>query len=140
MTRPLQFLTRDDETLLRKRGTKLRYSPGDAIIRAGTPVTGLCVVWEGRVRMELNDRTGEAALVRIDPAHIFGEDALLGDQRARISVVAEDEVQADVVDGRVIRELVAAYPEFGTRLFRALASALFERLSRMAERAAPPFP
>jgi CRP-like cAMP-binding protein len=118
---------------------RLRYSPGDAIIRAGAVVSGLCVIWEGRVRVELNDRTGPAALALIEPAHIFGEDALLGEEPARFSIVAEDEVHADVIDGRVIRELVAGCPAFATRFFRSLASLLFERLSRIAEKAAPPF-
>ena len=74
------------------------------------------------------------------PAHIFGEGTLLGDERARISIVAEDEVRADVIDGVAIRELIAARPDFATRLFRSVASALVERMSRLAERAAPPFP
>ena len=84
-------------------------------------------------------RSGEEALAFIEPAHIFGEGTLLGDERARISIVAEDEVRADVVDGVVIRELMAARPDFATRLFRSVASALVERMARLAERAAPPF-
>jgi len=140
MTRPLEFLSDDDEVLLRSTGMQLRYSPGDAIIKAGTAVPGLFVVWHGRVRIELNDRSGLEALAFIEPAHIFGEGTLLGDERARISIVAEDEVRADVIDGVAIRELIAARPDFATRLFRSVASALVERMSRLAERAAPPFP
>jgi len=49
-------------------------------------------------------------------------------------------VRADVIDGVAIRELIAARPDFATRLFRSVASALVERMSRLAERAAPPFP
>jgi len=77
MTRPLEFLSDDDEVLLRSTGIQLRYSPGDAIIKAGTAVPGLFVVWHGRVRIELNDRSGQEALAFIEPAHIFGEGTLL---------------------------------------------------------------
>jgi len=140
MHHSLGFLTPEDETLLSLRGMRLRYSPGDAIIRAGAVVSGLCVIREGRVRLELNDRTGPAALALIEPGHILGEGALFGEECARFSVVAEDEVHADVVDGRVINELVAHSPDFATRLFHSLARSLLERLTRVAENAAPRFP
>lgn len=135
----LQLLTTEDQRLLRHAGAALRYSPGDVLIRAGTPVNGVVVLWEGQVRLELNDRSGTAALASVGPVHIFGENALLGDEMAPISVVAESAVEAQVIDVRAMREMIAEHPEFAVRLYLWLATGLLERLARVAEFAAPPF-
>jgi CRP-like cAMP-binding protein len=134
-----ELLTADDHRILRSAGAALRYSPGDILIRAGSPVNGVVVLWGGRVRLELNDRSGEEALALIGPVHIFGEHALLGEDVAPMSVVAEDEVEAQVIDVRTLRQMIAVNPDFATRLYRWLASGLSERLSRVAEFVAPPF-
>ena len=139
MTDTSQFLTTDDQRLLRDTGAALRYSPGDVLIRAGSPMNGVVVLWGGRVRLELNDRNGDEALASIGPVHIFGESALLGEEFAPISVVAETDVEAQIIDVRAMREMIASNSGFATRLYRWLARGLSERLSRVAEFAAPPF-
>jgi CRP-like cAMP-binding protein len=132
-------MTADDQGLLRGVGAAVRYSPGDVLIRAGSPVNGVVVLWDGQVRLELNDRNGNEALASVGPLHIFGEHALLGEDVAPISVVAESEVEAQIIDVRAMQEMIASHPDFATRLYRWLASGLSERLSRVAECAAPPF-
>ena len=76
----------------------------------------MVVVWNGRIRFELNDRRGDAALGVIDPVYIIGEGRLLAEQRHRLSVVAAEEVDANLIDGRLLREHGRCEP----RLRRAL--------------------
>ena len=139
MSNALPFLTEDDLRLIRSAGIRLHYSRGDALARSGTPIDGMVVVWSGRVRFELNDRRGDAALGVIDPVHVIGEGWLLGEEQHRLSVMAAEEVDANVIDGRLLREMVDASPVFAARLFRALASVLADRCVRLAETTAPPF-
>ena len=139
MPRTLPFLNEDDLSLVRNAGIQLHYSPGDALVRSGAPIDEMVVVWNGRVRFELNERRGDAALGVIEPVHIIGEGRLLGEERHRLSVVAADELEANLIDGRLLLELVDASPAFAARFFRALASVLAERCVRLAETTAPPF-
>jgi CRP-like cAMP-binding protein len=134
----LPFLTPDDEGLLRSAGTRLHYSRGDLLARKGTPVGGMVIVRDGRVRFELNDRRGACALAVMEPVHLIGEGTLLGGEREHLSVFAEDEVDAEVIDGRLLREIVDGNSGFAARLFRAIASALADRCAQMARTAAPP--
>ena len=131
-------LTADDEGLLRSSGTPLHYSRGDVLARKDTTMGGLIIVRNGRVRLELNDRRGACALAIMEPIHIIGEGVLLGGEREHLSIFAEDEVEAEVIDGRVLREMVGASPAFAARLFRAIASVLADRCAQMARTAAPP--
>lgn len=118
----------------------LSYSPGDVLLRAGASSGDVIVLRSGRVRLERHDRTGSDALAWIDAVHVFGEGCLLGGGALALSVVADDEVEADVIDASRLRELMDARPAFAIRLLRAIAGALHERVSRLAESAAPPFP
>src|SRR5947207_2048563 len=102
MSGALPFLTADDEDLLHSAGTQLHYSRGDLLARKDTTMGGMVLVRKGRVRLELNDRRAACALAVMEPIHLIGEGVLLGGEREPLSVFAEDDVEAEVIDGHVL--------------------------------------
>ncbi|MCW5891219.1 MAG: cyclic nucleotide-binding domain-containing protein [bacterium] len=117
-------------------GTRLVYSAGDVLVREGAPATSLYVLRRGTVRLERRGRQDEAALAWLGPADVVGEGAVLGAAEAALTAVAESEVHVDVLDTRVLGEVVATRPGFAARFFRGVAHALHERLGSVARREA----
>jgi CRP-like cAMP-binding protein len=132
--RTLRYLTPEDDQLLGEAGTRLVYSEGDVLVREGAPMTALYVLRRGIVRLERGGRQEDDALAWLGPNDVLGEGAVLGSDEAALTAVAESEVHVDVVDQRVLGEIVAAKPGFAARFFRGLAHALHERLGNVARR------
>lgn len=134
VTRTLRYLTPEDDRLLGELGTRLVYSEGDVLVREGMPIDTLYVLRRGTVRLERRGRQEEAALAWLGPTDVFGEDAVLGGEEAALTAVAESEVHVDVLDTRVLGEIVAARPAFAARFFRGVAHALHARLGTLSRR------
>ena len=131
VTRSLRYLTPEDDQLLGDVGTRLIYSPGDVLVRAGTPLGTLLVVRRGTVRIHVGDDPESEPICRLPAVDLIGEGVLLGAPTAPLTAIAESELQADVLDGRVLEEIIATRPGFAARLFRAVAHALHVRLTRL---------
>lgn len=135
MSPTLRYLTPEDDRLLGDLATRLVYSAGDVLVREGTRATAVYVLRRGTVRLERRGRHREdAALAWLGPADVVGEGAVLGEEDAALTAVAESEVHADVLDGRALGEIVATRPGFAARFFRGIAHALHERLGSVARR------
>ena len=128
MRRSLRYLTPEDDQLLGDLGTRIIYSPGDVLIRGGAPITALYVLRRGTVRVDVPHGTAEG--VWLAATDVVGEDVLVGADAAALTIIAETEVHADVVDGRVLGEVLATRPGFTSRLLRGVAHSLYERLAR----------
>jgi CRP-like cAMP-binding protein len=128
----LRYLTEDDEEVLLASATRLAYSPGDVIVRGGGSVPAIFVLRSGRARVVLEGPTNGAPLVRLAPGDVFGESLLLPDEASCLAVLADDEVSADLIEGRAIEMLVASRPGFGLRFFRSLAGLLLRRVQQLA--------
>jgi CRP-like cAMP-binding protein len=132
---PPRYLSPEDDQLLGDLGTRLVYSPGDVIVREGVAIGALYVLRRGRSRLERRDEPDGDALGWLTAIDYVGEGALLGAPVAPFTVVAESEVHADMVDARVLGEVVATRYGFAARLYRSVAFKLHERLARvMSER------
>jgi len=129
--RSLRYLTPEDDQLLGDVGTRLVYSAGDVLVRAGTPLGTLLVLRRGIVRIQTGDDPEIGPICRLPAVDLIGEGVLLGALTASLTAVAESEIQADVLDGRVLEEIIATRPGFAARLFRAMAHALHVRLTHL---------
>ena len=129
MRRSLRYLTPEDDQLLGDLGTRIVYSPGDVLTRSGAPITALYVLRRGTVHVDVPH--GAADGVWLAATDVLGEGVLVGADVAAVTIVAETEVHADVVDGRVLGEVLATRPGFASRLLRGVAHSLYERLLRL---------
>jgi CRP-like cAMP-binding protein len=129
---PLRYLSPEDDQLLGDVAMRLVYSAGDVILREGTPSGALYVLRRGCTRLESREQPEPIAIGWLSAIDILGEGALLGSSVAPLTIVAESEVHADVVDARVLGELVATRYGFAARLYRSVAFALYERLVRLS--------
>lgn len=134
MSPTLRYLTPEDDQLLGDLGTRLVYSAGDVLVREGSPMTTLYVLRRGTLRLERRGRQDDDAVAWLGPTDVVGEGAVLGADEATLTVVAESEVHVDVLDRRVLGEIVATRPGFAARFFRGVAHALHERLGSLARR------
>jgi CRP-like cAMP-binding protein len=64
--------------------------------------------------------TFTSVIATLVPGDVCSEMAFLGDSRATAAVIAKDEVEVDVIWADDLRELVSAFPGFGTRFYRSL--------------------
>jgi CRP-like cAMP-binding protein len=128
----LRYLTFEDDQLLGDLATRLVYSPGDVLVRSGAPLRTLFVLRRGIVRIHAGDTgSDDDVLSRLSAVDLVGEAALLGESKASFTVVADSEVQADVLDVRLIQDVVAVRPGFAARFFRGISHLLHGRLARL---------
>ena len=73
-----------------------------------------------------------------DEGELFGEMSFLEEAGASASVVADDEVEVDVIPGEHVRRLLDSLPGFAARFYHSLAVTLSERLRRTSRTALPP--
>jgi CRP-like cAMP-binding protein len=130
----LRYLTPEDDQLLGDLAVRVAYSPGDVIVRAGSPFRTLLVLRRGTVRVRAEDEADDGAGCRLPAVDILGVCALLGEPNATMSIVAESEVQADALDLRLLDDIIATRPGFAARLFRGMAHVLHTRLARRSRR------
>lgn len=127
----LRYLTPEDDQLLGDVSTRLVYSPGDVIVRAGSPFRTLLVIRRGTVCVQPSEDGDDGAVCRLHAVDLLGIGALLGTPKATLDAVAESEVQADALDLRLLEDVIATRPGFAARLFRGLAHVLHVRLGRV---------
>jgi CRP/FNR family cyclic AMP-dependent transcriptional regulator len=101
---------------------------GQEIIKEGARVDHLYILRRGSASVELEGTTARAVIAVLSAGDVCGEMAFLGDSTANAAVVAKDEVEVDAIWADDLRELVAVFPGFGVRFYRALAVLLAQRL------------
>ena len=111
-----------------------RFMPGDMVIRAFTPRSGLFAIVSGRVQV-VRHRAGERDLVvaRLGSGELLGEFALLDDSPRSTSIVAEEEsdligfFRSDLVD------LIETRPGMGFKVLYRLAQSMSRRMLELMQ-------
>ena len=101
---------------------------GQEIIKEGARVEHLYILRRESASVELEGTTARAVIAILSAGDVCGEMVFLGDSTANAAVVAKDEVEVDAIWADDLRELVAVFPGFGVRFYRALAVLLAQRL------------
>jgi CRP-like cAMP-binding protein len=124
----LVFLTERDRQLLFGRARRQSYGRGQVVFTEGEEQPNLCVVRRGLVRVERQYDGQGIAVARYGPGDLLGEVAFLRRETARGSVIAEEEVELDVLAGKDVHELLAADAGLAARFYQSLALLLGTRL------------
>lgn len=99
------------------------FQAGEEILRQGQELEHLYLVSVGRVSMNIsavNGRRFQLGEVECD-YHIFGEMELFNDTHCQWSVVAEEQIEVDVICLKAISDLLIRRPEFTLFFASALA-------------------
>ncbi|WP_299017948.1 Crp/Fnr family transcriptional regulator [uncultured Photobacterium sp.] len=99
------------------------YQSGEEILRQGQVVEHLYLVSVGRVSMNIsavNGRRFQLGEVDCDH-HIFGEMELFNDTLCQWSVVAEEQIEVDVICLKAVADVLLKRPEFSLFFASALA-------------------
>jgi extracellular factor (EF) 3-hydroxypalmitic acid methyl ester biosynthesis protein len=128
---PFQFLTEADRKFLFEGARRARYRRGEFLFREGDTQPNLYALIQGWVRVERNYRGRGLAVARYGPGEVLGEIAFLEQQPAFGSVIAEEDVEADILDGRNIQVKLASDTGFASRFYQSLAVCLGQRLRQV---------
>jgi serine phosphatase RsbU (regulator of sigma subunit) len=94
-----------------------RCAAGEPIFQRGEPGTFMCVIAQGRVRIQLTAPDGQPLTIRLlGPGESFGEAALLDGGNRTADAVADDECWLLLLDTASFRHFLDAYPVFSVRL------------------------
>ncbi len=98
-----------------------RYSAGEAICREGDPGEEMFYLSAGTARVV----KGEREVGRLHPGDIFGEMAMLLEEKRTATVEAEPpEVEVAVISRKNFQTILGENPEFAAHLLKTLASRL----------------
>jgi|SRR5450432_1793613 CRP/FNR family cyclic AMP-dependent transcriptional regulator len=121
----LRYLTANDWALIADKATRVRFKKGERILQAGKQPAGVYLILKGSAKVHIAAATSAPAL---GPGEVCGEMSFLEDARASASVVAEDAVEAYLVDRATLQSLFELFPHLASRFYRSLAMNLSRRL------------
>jgi CRP-like cAMP-binding protein len=137
MEKVFKFLTKQDLALLLERGERVSYAKNETILEENSQRWAIFVIHKGLVRVEQAHLGRGIAVARLGEGDIFGEMSFLEERGASASIVAEEDVEVDVIEGPDIYSLIASVPGLSSRFYQSLAILLSERL-RQTTRQLPP--
>ena len=125
----LQFLTRNDWSLLRSKAQHLTFKLGDVIIQEASLGDAIYVIRKGSASVEVAQGKSNFKIADLGPDDVCGEMAFLERGRTSAMVIATDEfVEVDALRASDLLQLFEAFPGLGFRFYRSLAVVLARRL------------
>ena len=117
-----------DHSLLDRIGTRVDYSAGATLITQGERPGGLFLLLEGRVAISLRHGGGTVEVDQAGSGELLGEMSFLTDDSASASVVTCSPSRVLRIEREAVEREAASDPGFATRLYRAVARLIAERL------------
>ncbi|MCR9142157.1 MAG: cyclic nucleotide-binding domain-containing protein [bacterium] len=128
MEGPFNLLTENDWKQLLRNARRIAFKKDEVLIEEGATSKILYILREGYVRVDRNHDGQSLTYARLGPGELFGEMSFLEQADASASVIAEDDVEADAIDGPFLTSLLASEPGFSARFYNSLAVTLSHRL------------
>lgn len=128
MTNTLAMLVPDDWALLRRHASPATYQRGDVILEEGVRRRTLFIIREGTVRVEQSSQGQPITLAQLGFGEMFGEMSFVEDSVVSASIIADDRVVVDEIDGSALQSLLVSVPGFAVRFYHSLAVELSRRL------------
>jgi thioredoxin reductase (NADPH) len=114
-------LSDHDVTRLERFGTPRHYPKGTRILTAGEPGPGLVFIRHGAIGVSQGGDVGRReTIVEHGAGEFLGELSNLSDRPALVDAEAVAEVDALVLPGKALRDVLVQEAELGERLMRAL--------------------
>ena len=114
-------LSAADMARLERFGTARAWPKGASIVKAGEHAPGLVLLRQGRIRVAQGDGAGAREVItEHGPGEFLGELAQLSDRPALVDAEAVENVEALVLPGKALRDVLVQEAELGERLMRAL--------------------
>ncbi|MDT0382030.1 Crp/Fnr family transcriptional regulator [Streptomyces sp. DSM 42041] len=133
----LARLEAHDRAALLALGRRLRFAPGDALLRQHEPSTHVLFVLRGWTKVSSEAANGYEALLALrGPGDIVGEVAALSGRPRSATVRAMGEVQAVAVDQERFTAFLASTPHVALRLLSLTTDRMRDSDSRRLEFAA----
>ncbi|MFG2978102.1 Crp/Fnr family transcriptional regulator [Streptomyces sp. NPDC048331] len=106
-------------------GVRIRYTPGDVILREHEPSTHAILLLEGVAKVAVTAETGHEVILGLrEGPDIVGEMAALDGQPRSASVIAKTDVTASIVTADQLNGFLNAHPEVLRTLVRILTARL----------------
>jgi CRP/FNR family transcriptional regulator len=130
---PLFAALADDELALVAEAAELVHvGAGETIFREGDSSNSCYVIRSGHASAVREHPAGRAiSLARFGPGDVFGELAMLDDQRRSATVRALDELDALTIPGELMRRLLRERPEIAVRMVVTLGNKLRQTNERL---------
>ena len=124
------MLLPEEEIFLLRSSAQHLYRENEVIIRQMQPYSGIYVIVEGEVHVELDQGypSGPLNLARLGRGDIFGEMSFVDNEPTSANVIAKTDAEILVVDEDVIQSLLVGDPTFGKRFYHSIAATLASRL------------
>lgn len=100
------------------------FAAGERLVSQGGKGLAAFLILDGLVELTRDDGDGPRRLGDAGPGAFLGEIAMIADRPYSISAVARSPVQAVLIDRALFMRVAEEYPEFGARVFRAIAKRL----------------
>ena len=123
-----QLLTASDRDDLFREAPRKALQRGEILFRENEEQPNLYILRQGHVRVERLYQGRGLAVARYGPGDVIGEISYIQKQPAHGTVVAEEDVAIDVLEGRRIDGLLTSNPGFASRFYHSLALCLGDRL------------
>lgn len=114
-------------------GETLTYREGERLFEKGDEGDAAFVVINGSVNVLVPNDDGETAVATLSEREIFGEMAVLCDQRRSTAIAAMTDVEVLRLDRSVIMNLLQEFPHIALELLKVLASRLEATTQDLAE-------
>jgi CRP-like cAMP-binding protein len=121
----LRYLKPNDWALIADKASRVRFKKGDYLMQSGKQPDGVYLLLKGSAQVRIPYRDKHPSL---GPGEVCGEMSFLENGRASVSVVADEAVEAYLIDWATLQELFELFPHLGSRFYRSLATNLSRRL------------
>lgn len=105
-------------------GETLTYRSGERLFEQGDEGDAAYVIIEGEVDVLIPTERGETSVAILGPKEIFGEMAVLCDQRRSTAIAARTDLTVLRLDRTTIMRLLSEFPDISLELIRTLAHRL----------------
>jgi CRP-like cAMP-binding protein len=129
----LKYLTANDWALLRSIALRRVFKAREIIIAINSQPNALFILANGSATVEV--MRGQP-IAKLKAGDICGEMAFLENNAASASVVAETEVEAEVLEIGGVHRIFELYPHVQARFYKSLALLLSQRLRSTSARLA----
>ena len=124
----LKYLNDEQRTELLSGAENCRYRENEVILSEGEQRSAIFLIKDGVVRVERGHMGFNVEVSRLHAGEIFGEMSFVEEFGASASVVADSEVDVDVIEEEHVRSLGSEDPAFYGQFYHSIAEILSRRL------------